>query len=429
MKIGSLFAGIGGFDLGFERAGFEVAWCVEWDKNAQAVLRARFPNAKVYGDIREVDPAELEWVDVICGGFPCQDLSVAGKRAGLEGERSGLFHEAMRIVRGVRPRLAVVENVAGLLSSNLGHDFATVLRELGEGWTCEEVGWRVLDSRYFGVAQRRRRVFLVAGSSVGCAEQILALSEGGGGNHREGEKAGKDDTEDAGEGAVETSGKAEHNDKMIALAIQGTLIDRDLGGPTGAGIRQDGPMYTLTQTDIHAVAFGIDAEMNCSKDVIGCMQRGGEGGSQYAVAFTQIQREEVRDLGNLAGALSGQGTHQTNYVAHSVDMVAIEFTGSQTPKSAMNLQPCLTAANAVDCVFANHPKMSIRRLTPIECERLQGFPDGWTQIGTVEKPIADSHRYKQLGNAVTVNVAEWIARRAKRFLDGDHARDALKGTK
>ena len=133
MKVGSLFAGIGGFDFGFERAGFEVAWCVEWDRNAQNVLRARFPNAVVYGDIREVDPAQLAPVDVVCGGFPCQDLSVAGKRKGLAGERSGLFHDAMRIVRHLRPQLLVLENVPGLLSSNRGLDFATVLREVGEG--------------------------------------------------------------------------------------------------------------------------------------------------------------------------------------------------------------------------------------------------------------------------------------------------------
>ena len=182
MKIGSLFAGIGGFDLGFERAGFEVAWCAEWDRAAQAVLRTRFPRATVYGDIREIDLDALAPVDVICGGFPCQDLSVAGKRAGLAGARSGLFHDAMRIVRRVNPSVLILENVPGLLSSNHGLDFATVLREVGEGWDCAEVGWRVLDSQFFGVAQRRRRVFVVAGSRIGCAESILALAESCGGD-------------------------------------------------------------------------------------------------------------------------------------------------------------------------------------------------------------------------------------------------------
>lgn len=184
LSVGSLFAGIGGFDLGFHRAGFDVAWAAEWDKNAQKVLCRRFPGTTVYGDIREIDLDKLDPVDVICGGFPCQDLSVAGKRAGLAGERSGLFHDAMRIVRRLRPSVLVLENVPGLLSCNRGLDFATVLREVGEGWDCAEVAWRVLDSQFFGVAQRRRRVFIVAvrDPRVGCAEEILALAESGGGN-------------------------------------------------------------------------------------------------------------------------------------------------------------------------------------------------------------------------------------------------------
>ena len=173
-------------------------------------------------------------------------------------------------------------------------------------------------------------------------------------------------------------------------------------------------MYTLTKTDVHAVAIsiGMDSEFNGRVEQMGTIVRGAQGGTRncvafrkskraqtkdddetwvddglantmngfdtgdtrttHAVAFTQNQREEVRELGDLAGALSGHGTHQTNYIA-------------ETPV--------------------------VRRLTPMECERLQGFPDGWTQIGT-DKPTADTHRYKQLGNAVTVNVAEWIARRA-----------------
>jgi len=118
MQVGSLFAGIGGFDLGFERAGFDVAWCVEWDKNAQAVLRRRFPNAQVYGDIREVDPSQLAPVDVICGGFPCQDVSSAGKRAGIKaGTRSGLWSVFADAIDALRPQWVVIENVRGLLSA------------------------------------------------------------------------------------------------------------------------------------------------------------------------------------------------------------------------------------------------------------------------------------------------------------------------
>ena len=338
MKIGSLFAGIGGFDLGFERAGFEVAWCAEWDRAAQAVLRTRFPRATVYGDIREIDLDALAPVDVICGGFPCQDLSVAGKRAGLAGARSGLFHDAMRIVRRVNPSVLILENVPGLLSSNHGLDFATVLREVGEGWDCAEVGWRLLDSQYFGVAQRRRRVFVVGGSRAGCALSILALAEGGGGDPPSRGAPRKDAAGDARGGA--------------SVGGRGTPI----------------------------VAFHPTQDPITSID-----------GSTHALG-----------CGNRQGCA-------TVAIAQGVDV----YNGVETGQVAA------TVTSATGGVGSSGPKvlnaMTVRRLTPTECERLQGFPDDWTQIGR-EKPTADSHRYKQLGNAVTVNVAEWIARRVAAWM-------------
>lgn len=168
MKIGSLFTGIGGFDLGFEQAGWETLWQVEMEPFCNKVLKVRFPKAERYGDIQDCYGLYAEkkrkhylgGVDLICAGVPCQDVSVAGKRAGLAGERTGLFFEFARILRELRPAWFVFENVPGLLSSNHGRDFAEVLRvlmvECGYG-----VCWRVLDSQFFGVAQRRRRVFIV----------------------------------------------------------------------------------------------------------------------------------------------------------------------------------------------------------------------------------------------------------------------------
>ena len=158
--VGSLFAGIGGFDLGFERAGFQTAWQVEIDPVCRAVLGDRFPHAEQHQDVRTCLPA-LSCVDVVVGGFPCQDVSAMGKRRGLSGERTGLFFDAMRIVQAIQPRWLVLENVPGLLFSNNGRDFQTVLETLAE---CGYVGyWRVLDSRYFGVPTKRRRIFMVAG--------------------------------------------------------------------------------------------------------------------------------------------------------------------------------------------------------------------------------------------------------------------------
>lgn len=148
--VGSLFAGIGGFDLGFEQAGFQTAWQVEIDEINRAVLSDRFPHAQQFAP-----------VDVIVGGFPCQDVSIAGKRKGLAGERTGLFYDAMHIVDTLKPRWLVLENVTGLLNSNDGEDFQEVVKSLAQ---CGYVGfWRVLNAAYFGVPTARRRVFLVAG--------------------------------------------------------------------------------------------------------------------------------------------------------------------------------------------------------------------------------------------------------------------------
>ncbi|MFV2030494.1 DNA cytosine methyltransferase [Neisseria sp. S1] len=158
--VGSLFAGIGGFDLGFEQAGFKTDWQVEIADVPRAVLADRFPHAKQFTDVRTCLP-ELWRTDVIIGGFPCQDVSSAGKRRGLAGERTGLFFDAMHIVNTLKPRWLVLENVTGLLNSNDGKDFQTVIQSLAK---CGYVGyWRVLDARYFGVPTKHRRVFMVAG--------------------------------------------------------------------------------------------------------------------------------------------------------------------------------------------------------------------------------------------------------------------------
>lgn len=189
LTFGSLFAGVGGFDMGFERAGHECKWQVEIDEKCRQVLADKFPTAKQYEDVKEVGKHNLEPVDIICGGFPCQDLSVAGQRKGLDGNRSGLWFEFHRILDELRPGLCVIENVPGLLSSNKGRDFEIVLSGLVELGYC--VAWRILDSRYFGVAQRRRRVFIVGSLGSGRSAQILFESESLRGDSEKGREARK----------------------------------------------------------------------------------------------------------------------------------------------------------------------------------------------------------------------------------------------
>lgn len=176
MKYGSLFSGIGGFDLGFERAGMECSWQCEIDPKATDVLEHHWKNVKRYTDVKSITKHNTEPVDLICGGFPCQDVSIAGKRKGLDGERSGLWFEFARIIDELEPGWIVIENVPGLLSSNKGRDFAIIIRWLEErGYG---VCWRVLDSQYFGVAQRRRRVFIVGSFGNGNSAKVLFESEG-----------------------------------------------------------------------------------------------------------------------------------------------------------------------------------------------------------------------------------------------------------
>lgn len=211
MRALELFAGAGGMALGFHYAGWETAGLVEWDPHAQCTLRARFPNVPLYGDVSEFDGRAFVRdhgaVDLVAGGSPCQDLSVAGKRAGLEGARSGLFHEQMRVWEETGATYCLWENVAGALSSRQGADFAAVLSAFvgspvavprngwgGEGGSGGVVAgatgvaaWRILDSKYFGVPQRRRRIF-VLGTRAGGVDPaaVLLESEGVPGHSPEG---------------------------------------------------------------------------------------------------------------------------------------------------------------------------------------------------------------------------------------------------
>lgn len=364
LTVGSLFAGIGGFDLGFERAGFKVSWCVEWDRAAQRVLAARFPGARIHGDVTQVSADDLGRVDVICGGFPCQDLSVAGKRAGLAGERSGLFHEAMRIVRQLQPRIVVLENVPGLLSSNRGHDFATVLREMGEGWDCSEVAWRVLDSRYFGVAQRRRRVFIAASAAGGSASKVLALTEGVHWHPAACDSSWK--------GSACASEGSPGSDRIVNALT--SKMAKGTGGPSGDECQ-------------NLVAFRKSRRAQSIND--------NETWVMDGVANT-LNQFDVGDV------------RTTHAVAVDVYNQAVDGDCAATVTTTTGGSTTSGPKVVTD--------MRVRRLTPVECERLQGFPDDWTNVPNGNRSASDTQRYKQIGNAVTVNVAEWVAQNARKEL-------------
>ena len=216
MRFVSLFAGVGGFDLGLEQAGHTCVGQVEIDKNAQKVLKKHWPNVPLHDDVTTA----IDWadeigltgnVDLVCGGFPCQDVSVAGRRAGLAGERSGLFFDALAFATHVKAKRIILENVPGLLSSNQGRDFGVVLTNLADaGYS--NIEWRVLDSQFFGVPQRRRRVFIVASLGTEPFKQILSERESSTGDYSQGKSSGQDS-------ADSTSGSAGEHSEPVARML------------------------------------------------------------------------------------------------------------------------------------------------------------------------------------------------------------------
>ena len=223
LTVGSLFSGVGGFEMGFERAGFVTRWQCEIDPDATSVLERHWPNVRRYRDVTEVDPADLEPVDVITFGSPCQGFSVAGTRGGLDDHRSGLFGEAIRIIRGLRPAVAVWENVPGAFSTDDGRDFGAVLAALAESGALD-IAWRVLDAQWFGVPQRRRRIFLVADFGGERAAQVLFESEGVRGDSQAGREAWEGTAPDA-EGGTGSS------DELVPCLMASGAGFARTGGP------------------------------------------------------------------------------------------------------------------------------------------------------------------------------------------------------
>jgi len=229
----SLFAGVGGFDLAMERNGVEVVANVEIDKQCQKVLAKHFPKAKQFSDITDVKGSDLIAAGfepsrgIITGGFPCQDLSVAGKRAGLVGERSGLFWEIARLIEETKTEWFILENVPGLLTSNKGKDFGVVIGTMADiGYS---LAWRVLDAQHFGVPQRRRRVFILGrrtGDGLSSAE-VLFKSEGLRRNTTQSKPQGQDTTASTTRSVNLASGKTIANTIPAELYHHGSVVNQD----------------------------------------------------------------------------------------------------------------------------------------------------------------------------------------------------------
>lgn len=357
MRVLSLFTGAGGIDLGLEAAGHQVVGMCEIDPWCRKVLRQHWPDTPIHDDVTTFDPKGWHGrVDLVAGGSPCQDLSVAGRRKGLGGERSGLFWHQCRIADSVAARWVLWENVAGALTSNNGADFAAVLWGFTgalpdvpdggwRGWgVCvgpkRTAVWRVLDARWFGVPQRRRRVFVVSGPRAECGPEVLFEPEGCGRTHQ--------------------AGSAPKHE------VAGTLA----GGSGERGYRGDldghGAYVPFTPSSHTSYVQGVGALRAAGGDL--------GGGSEVLLTYTKGADMEMGEANVYNALRAGNGG--------------------------------LSRQNAVRTT-----ELAVRRLTPRECERLMGWPDDWTRWADDGTEIADSHRYRMCGNGVVAPVAAWIGSR------------------
>ena len=350
MRHGDAFAGIGGFGLAAERVGWTTVWAAENDKSARAIYESRLghPGLRFDSDIR--DSRAIPAIDILTGGFPCQDLSIAGKRAGLAGERSGLFFELVRLLQESKPEWFVFENVPGLLSSNKGRDMALILDSLVEcGYG---VAYRVLNAQFFGVAQRRRRVFLV-GHSCGewkRAASILFEPESGGRDLTKGDEARAEVAATLGSNA---KGGQRTTDLNVPLTIAFTVSPHD--AHIGNGWNTN-----------HIVQQAIS-----SKWAKGSSGPAGDEHHNLVTSFAQNQQGELR-TSDVIPALGGTGG-----------------------KPGQGYPAVLSSPPNTDGVRT--PSGLSRSLDV--CEVCEEGPD--------------SPRYKCIGNAVAVPVVEWIFRRIK----------------
>lgn len=403
------------------------------------------------GDITKLDGATIETVWCVTGGSPCQDLSSAGKRAGLAGARSGLFMEQVRIVKEmreadkrngrtgnmVRPRYLVWENVVGAFSSNKGKDFATVLEEIikivepeapgievpEKGWPTwggyhDEVGgrwsvaWRTHDAQYWGVPQRRRRISVVADFGGDTASEILFDRKSVSGDIAESGASGEGSAE------VAESGFNPAVRDVTTYCIQGNGIDRaDTAGCNGKGWREDS-CYTLNTIDRPAVVapavaldmtHACDVIRECGEQVPALQARMGTGGNQVPITYG-IGNGQANEASIMAEEVS-----QTLNTMHDAQAVMCEDASHALRAKA----GCAYLKDAETYPVQN---MVLRRLTPLECERLQGFPDGWTDIGDYtdstgkKRKTSDSARYKALGNSIALPFWRWMFGRMAAYL-------------
>lgn len=437
MTLGSLFDGSGGFPLAGAMAGIEPVWAAEVEPYPIAVTRSRFPQMMHLGSVTGVHGDKVQPVDVITFGSPCQDLSVAGKRAGIhDGQRSNLFFEAIRIIKEMReatngryPTFAVWENVPGAFSSNKGEDFRCVLENftkineggytvprpangkwigageiVGDGFS---VAWRVLDAQYWGVPKRRRRIYLVADFAGGRAGKILFERESLRGHPAQGGAPGKG-------AAADTAGRAGRSCETGVIVLQGNNVDRpDKANCNGKGWKED-VCYTLNTIDRPAICFkagqGAKARsIGASETVTPTLGSEAGGNSVPSVCYPQVARTltaeadasycvdrrmnvvcyDARGNGDGIHCPTLTGDHENRVTDYTALCIVHGEPNSITMAEQANTLTCMHDQQAILTSGKPPRRYIVRRLTPLECCRLQGFPDGWGDIPQKESMTND----------------------------------------
>lgn len=430
MNYISLFTGIGGFDLALDDLGMNCAGQSEVDKQCISVLRHRFGETRQLGDIRGITASniQLDSIDLAVGGFPCTDLSVAGRRAGLAGKQSGLWFEFRRVIMEHYPRWVIIENVPGLLSANGGLDFSVLVGGLtgvipavpDKGWKSAgyaagspglyNIAWRVLDSQYFGVPQRRRRVFIVGHLSDPYAPAEVLLERNGlPWDHQAG---------------------AEEIQEISAISSSSAFLLNYSSGDAGADRFAAGTVTPYPGETAYAVN-GVGSKFGSGR----------HNQDTFIVYHNKQQSGEIREYENFSPSVTRQWGTGGNNVPFLVDRAPEQHVfsphshyiyeqdgfvntlqnrqnrqdGSMTLIASRAGAPGQDAENWRELGFSDDEEYAVRKLTAMECERLQGFPDDFSRWGVGKDgklvEISDSARYRMLGNAVTVPVVRWIARR------------------
>ena len=409
MKVLSLFSGVGGFDMGLENAGMETVFQCEWDKHANSILHRHWPDVPKWDDVSTLTGkhilAHAPVVDVVAWGSPCQDLSVAGKRAGLEGGRSGLFHEGIRIIKelqeetnGQYPRISIWENVVGALNSNGGADFGVILDEMAEAGALA-IEWSVVDAQHW-VPQRRKRVFAIAifdpAIANRCPNPLLPFSESLSGDTQKGkpkrQSAARTLTEGVGtDGAIVNSicGETYHHGGITNQDVSsGHMVVEGAEWWNGGQIADSLTTTSNDQRMPDKQRFQAVVEQN----IVGALAaRDYKGvGNQY-VSENKCVVEPMIAIG-IQGNVIGRQDHNGPAGKGHTEEGDPMFTLTSTD------------------IHAVASTMAVRRLTPLECERLMGWPDNHTKWKADGTEQADTHRYKQCGNGVASPAAQWIAK-------------------